>query len=81
LIVSLRMKLSREAGFRNWPFEWFHSQTPGERYASSMFPSPNRRLVNSAHSGFVKDWSKDNEESYLTFYVMFVHSRRREKGG
>jgi hypothetical protein len=26
-----------------------------------MFPSPNRRLVNFAHSGFVKDWSKDNE--------------------
>jgi hypothetical protein len=37
-----------------------------------MFSSPNRRLVNFAHSGFVKDWSKDNEESYLTFYVMFV---------
>jgi hypothetical protein len=48
-------------------------QSSGEEYVRSMFPSPNRALVNFAHSGFVKGWSWDDEGKPHSFlYVMFV---------
>jgi hypothetical protein len=40
-----------------------YAQSSGGR----MFPSPNRALVNFAHSGFVKDWRWDDEGNPLAF--------------
>jgi hypothetical protein len=38
---------------------------------SSMFSSPNRALVNFAHSGSVNDRRSDYEESALAFSMSF----------
>jgi hypothetical protein len=46
-----------------------------------MFPSLNRPLVNFPHSGFVKNWSWEDERKPTRFlYGMFVPESSR-KGG
>jgi hypothetical protein len=49
---------------------------------SSMFPLPDRVLVNFAHSGFVNDRRWDDEGKPPCFlYVIFVPEERTEQGG